>query len=84
MLLCESEKTGNYNRDIYSQDSVLDGLDFDTLILEMKCNYPKEKITSENVIKQFKEDLEIRLQDSYILLEYAMENIIKAAKGEIE
>lgn len=83
MILCEKENSKTYNNIVFSYDDVLDGLDFDTLILEMKCNYPKEKITSENVIKQFKEDLEIRLQDSYTLLEYAMENIIKAAKGEI-
>lgn len=84
MLLCNAKDTGMYNQDIYSHDSLIDGLDFDSLIMELKCNYRKEDIDRQAVMEQFKTNLEIRLQDVNAMLEWCMDNIIKAAKGELE
>lgn len=83
MILCEKENSKTYNNIVFSYDDVLDGLDFETLIMEVHQNFHKEDITKESFLKQFKKDLEIRLQDAYFLIDICSENLVKAAKGEI-
>ena len=69
-----------YPYSISDNDNILDPLDFGTLIMEMKCNYPKEKINKELVFKQFMTNLSIRIEDAKYLLELCMENILKECK----
>ena len=76
----ELDKTKAYYTSVFDTDSVLDGLDFSTLILELKCNFPKEKINKETVFKQFMEDLSTRIEDSKFLLNICMDKIIEEAK----
>jgi hypothetical protein len=76
----ETDKNKKYFTSVSDKDSVLDGLDFQTLIMEVRCNYPKEKINKETVFKQFMEDLSTRIEDSKFLLNLCMDKIIKEAK----
>lgn len=76
----ETDKSEKYFTSVSDKDSVLDGLDFQTLILEVRCNYPKEKINEKTVFKQFMEDLSIRIEDAKFLLNLCMDKIIKEAK----
>lgn len=76
----ETDESKKYFTSISDIDSVLDGLDFSTLILELKCNFPKEKINKETVFKQFMEDLSVRIEDAKFLLNLCMDKIIKEAK----
>ena len=76
----ETDESKKYFTSISDMDSVLDGLDFSMLILELKCNFPKEKINKETIFKQFMEDLSIRIEDSKFLLNICMDRIIEEAK----
>lgn len=76
------DEQNRYAHSVTDKDSVLDGLDFDTLIMELRANYPKEKINKDKVYKQFMQDLEIRIEDAKFLLALCMDNIIKAARGD--
>lgn len=76
------DEQNRYAHSVMDTDSVLDGLDFDILILELRANYPKEKINRDVVFKQFMQDLEIRIEDAKFLLNLCMDNIIKTARGE--
>ena len=63
--------------DLSTQDSLLDGLTFDDLILAVHCNC--RKVTPEAVRKELKAIKESRLQDMDFLLEKNMDAIIAAA-----
>lgn len=76
----ELDETKAYYTSVSDMDSVLDGLDFQTLILEVRCNFPKDKINKETVFKQFMEDLSGRVEDAKFLLNLCMDKIIKEAK----
>lgn len=76
----EEDAEQKYYTSVYSVDNLLDGLLFQTLITELKCNYRPEDITSENVFKQFSEDLSIRIEDAHFLLNLCMDKIIEEAK----
>lgn len=76
----ETDESKKYFTSVSDKDSVLDGLDFSTLIMEVRCNYPKEKINEKTVFKQFMEDLSIRIEDSKFLLNLCMDKIIKEAQ----
>jgi hypothetical protein len=76
------DEQNRYAHSVMDTDSVLDGLNFSTLILELSANYPKEKINKNVVFKQFMQDLEIRIEDAKFLLNLCMDNIIKAARGD--
>ncbi len=78
------DEQNRYAHSVMDKDSVLDGLDFSTLIMELRANYPKEKINKNIVFKQFMQDLEIRIEDAKFLLNLCMDNIIKCARGENE
>lgn len=79
----QNDTKEQYFTSVHSKDNVLDGLDFETLITEIKCNYPKDKINKDVVYKQLMADLEVRIEDARFLLELCLENIIKASKGEL-
>lgn len=76
----EIDKSKKYFTSVSDMDSVLDGLDFQTLILEVRCNFPKDKINKETVFKQFMQDLSVRVEDAKFLLNLCMDKIIKEAK----
>jgi hypothetical protein len=76
----ETDKSKKYFTSVSDMDSVLDGLDFQTLILEVRCNFPKDKINKETVFKQFMEDLSVRVEDAKFLLNLCMDRIIEKAK----
>lgn len=76
----ETDKSEKYFTSVSDIDSVLDGLDFQTLILEVRCNFSKDKINKETVFKQFMEDLSGRVEDAKFLLNLCMDKIIKEAK----
>lgn len=76
----ETDESKKYFTSVSDMDSVLDGLDFSTLITEVRCNFPKDKINKETVFKQFMEDLSIRVEDAKFLLNLCMDKIIKEAK----
>lgn len=83
MLLCEKEDSGTYDNFIWSSDSCLDGFTFDQLIFALRCNFGK-KTTEKDVWKTFNEILETQIEDAKFLLEHSMQNVIKAAKGELD
>lgn len=76
----ETDGSKKYFTSVSDKDSVLDGLDFQTLIMEVRCNYPKEKINEKTVFKQFMQDLSIRVEDAKFLLNLCKDKIIKEAK----
>lgn len=76
----ETDESKKYFTSVSNKDSVLDGLDFQTLIMEVRCNFPKDKINKETVFKQFMEDLSVRVEDAKFLLNLCMDKIIKEAK----
>lgn len=76
----ETDESKKYFTSVSDKDSVLDGLDFQTLIMEVRCNYPKEKINVKTVFKQFMEDLSIRIEDAKFLLNICIDKIIEEAK----
>lgn len=63
-----------YNRN----KTIIDSLDFETLLLELHCNC--RTIDEESVMKQFTEDLESRLEDARWMMQENMQSIIKKAK----
>ena len=69
--------------DIHSKDCLIDPLNFETLILELRCNYPAEKINEKTVYKQFLDDLSQRIEQSRDMLNICMVNIIKQARREV-
>lgn len=63
--------------DLSTQDSLLDGLTFDDLILAVHCNC--RTVTPAGVRKQLRGIMDGRLQDMNFLLENNMEAIMTAA-----
>lgn len=63
--------------DLSTQDSLLDGLTFDDLILAVHCNC--RTVTPAGVRKQLKEILDSRVQDMNFLMENNMDAIMSAA-----
>lgn len=63
--------------DLSTQDSLLDGLTFDDIILAVRCNC--QTVTPPGVRKQLREIMDGRLQDMNFLLENNMAAIMAAA-----
>lgn len=63
--------------DLSTQDSLLDGLTFDDLVLAVHCNC--RTVTPAGVRKQLKKILDSRVQDMNFLMEKNMEAIMAAA-----
>ena len=66
--------------DMLESDNMLDAITFDELILTLHCNFPKDKITPQNVRKQLHEIIDGRMEDLIFLMENNMNEIIAAAK----
>lgn len=71
------ERVWKLGEDLAVQDSLLDGLTFDDLILAVHCNC--RTVTPAGVRKQLDDMLEGRLQDMKFLLENNMNAIMSAA-----
>lgn len=64
--------------DLITSDNLLDGITFDDLILAVHCNC--REISSAAVMREFKEIMTSRMQDTEFLLEQNMNEIIHEAK----
>lgn len=64
--------------DLGIQDNLLDEITFDELILTVHCNCPK--ITPAAVLAEFKNILQIRMDDAQELLTRNIPKIIEKAK----
>jgi len=60
--------------------NLIDGLTFDTLLLEISCNI--NEITLFSVRAQFIEDLNQRADEANSIFEANIDNIVKQAKKE--
>ena len=58
----------------------LDGYSFDTLILELTCNYPAEQITPGLVRKHAIEQITLKAQEAVSIIEHNMKNISNEIK----
>ena len=83
VFMCLSD-TSPMGYPIFSHDNILDGLTFDMLILEVHCNLPKDKINFSAIKKQLQEDIDMRIEDAFSMLELCKDNLVKACKGEID
>ena len=67
--------------DSHERDAnLIDGLTFDTLLLEIHCNI--RDINLETVEKQFDEDIKSRVNEARGIFEANLDNIVKQAKKE--
>ena len=66
----------NYER----SQTFLDGYDFDTLILELTCNYKAEDITPVLVRKHAIEAIQAKAEEAVSIIEHNMKNIAKSVK----
>lgn len=64
--------------DLITSDNLLDGITFDDLILAVHCNC--REITPTAVMREFKEIMASRMQDTEFLLEQNMDEVIREAK----
>jgi len=69
-------KDGSHERD----SNLIDGLTFDTLLLEIHCNI--KDINVHTVRHQFDEDLQGRIDEARTIFETNLLNIVKQAKKE--
>lgn len=70
----------NYERN----QTFLDGYSFDTLLLELQCNYPKEKLTKEVVMKHVTSIIENNVAEAFSIINDNLDNIIKTSLDERE
>jgi hypothetical protein len=64
----------------HTDDSILDSIGFQDIILMLQCNIPKERHSRAEVIKAYKELLQSRLEDAEFILEKNIDFILKKAK----
>tara|TARA_B100001146_G_C16161175_1_gene425727 strand:+ start:252 stop:494 length:243 start_codon:yes stop_codon:yes gene_type:complete len=64
----------SYERD----QSIIDALSFDTLLLEISCNV--REINAKTVMQQFEEDLQSRIQSAREVMRDNLKNIVNDAK----
>ena len=61
-----------------TSQNLIEGLSFDTLLLEIGCNHPT--INEQTVTQQFEADLECRVQEAREIFLANRESIIRKAK----
>ena len=67
--------------DKYERDqNIIDPLSFETLLLEISCNV--REITKENIVKQFEEDLQSRIQSAREVLHANLDNLFNEAEKD--
>lgn len=64
----------NYERN----QSIIDSLSFDTLLLEIECNC--KEVTKETITAQFETDLQNRIESAREVLKNNLNNILKEAQ----
>ncbi len=74
------DKKWRLGEDLFTSDSLLDGLTFDDIILMVHCNVPPGAMTPERVRKELRECLNGRLEDMWFLLEKNMDKVIEYAR----
>lgn len=72
------KKQWKLGEDLSTYDNILDAITFDEVIMTVHCNC--RKITREAVQREFKNILEIRMQDMEYLLNNNIDEIIAKAK----
>ena len=72
------EKEWKLNKDLYSDDNLLDGITFDDIILMLDCN--EKEININTAQKCFNELLALRLEDAKELVRINLNEIVKEAK----
>lgn len=74
----------NVNLDSPSESSrnLVEGLTFDTLLLEINCNL--REINAETVTAQFEIDLQSRISEARDIFRMNLKNIVRHAKKERE
>lgn len=72
--------TDGYER----EQNILGPYNFDTLLLEISCNIPKERLTREEIEKQFKTVLALKVSEAKEIFKDNLENILKQAIKERE
>ena len=71
----------NIDLNSYEVDcNLIDGLTFETLLLEIHCNI--REINETTVRKQFEDDLNSRVDEAKSIFEANLKNIVKKAKKE--
>ncbi len=74
------DKKWRLGEDLFTSDSLLDGLAFDDLILAVHCNVPKAEMTPLRVRNELEEMLDGRIEDMRFLLEKNMDKVIEYAR----
>ena len=72
------ERQWKLGEDLSTYDNILDAITFDEVIMTVHCNC--RNITREAVQREFKNILEIRMQDMKYLLNDNIDEIIAKAK----
>ena len=75
------EREWKLGEDLSTYDSLLDGVTFDDLILQIHCNVPKENITPDIVRTQLLSLLNGRLDDTWFLVDKNMDKIIEYSRN---
>lgn len=75
------ERSWRLDEDMLTSDSVLDGITFDDIILQLHCNVPKHMLKPCVVRTEIRELLQSRLQDMEFLVENNIDKIIEKAGG---
>ena len=63
----------NYQRSL----NILDGYDFETLLLELSCNIKTSELSEEAILKQFNESLNSKIQSAKEIMRDNLKNILK-------
>lgn len=56
--------------------NLIDGLTFDTLMLEIACNIPAENLNAQTITAQFEEDLQNRVREAREIFQANLNNIV--------
>ena len=73
------ERQWRIGEDLLTSDSLLDGITFDDIILQIHCNIPKHKMTPDVVMRELKSLLNSRVADMMFLAENNLDKIIEYA-----
>ncbi len=74
------EKKWRLGEDMFTSDSILDGVTFDDLILTLHCNYRKDEITRDSVIDALKDIMDGRIEDLHFIVRNNMDKIIEYSR----
>ena len=83
----ENNKNMDWNnvnlKDAYERDqNILDGYDFDTLLLEISTNIRSEDINEATITANFEQELKNKMYWARDIFKNNLQNILKEAKGK--